>query len=61
MFLCSAMSHAARSLCAVLREVYEEDWYDPHTVNSTLNVSTFIHFLIVYGLGLHWKWGLCRP
>jgi len=33
------MSVAARNLYAVLKETYEEDWYDPQTLSGNLNVS----------------------
>lgn len=41
-----AMSASAKNLYAVLKETYEEDWYDPQSFSSSLNVSN-IYLLII--------------
>ena len=52
----TAMSSAAKSFYNVLKETYEEDWYDPHAFNSSLNVSTYVH---VY-MFITWLTEKCR-
>ncbi|XP_067934367.1 myc box-dependent-interacting protein 1-like isoform X2 [Watersipora subatra] len=38
-----AMTVAAKGLFAVMKETYEEDWYDPHSFNSSLNSLELLH------------------